>query len=139
MPEYNRQQKKQLGALLLKLSKGDFGLRSEEVLLAKALKGRGLVKWSGEERRARVTSGAQAALDAYADAFSHYDLSDSGQAFVQRHSEDQLREGRFLFPGETPWQDEWPWKLLWPALVSIATSAITAVITTLIVSALKQK
>lgn len=65
-------------------------------------------------------------------AITHFVLTGLGKDFVLRHSEANLSTGHFLLPGETAWYDNWPWKILWPALISLFTSVVTAAITTYI-------
>jgi hypothetical protein len=133
MAEVTRELKRKLGAVLVKLKKQDFGFAQEEWQLAKVLEGKGLTKYLGPDQGPKMMSVEEYSRQMQLSAVSHYVLTGAGEEFVLRHTEEQLLAGRFLLPGETPWYDRWPWKLIWPALVSV----ITALITTLIVQAVK--
>ena len=55
-------------------------------------------------------------------ALSNYELTGLGEEFVQRHSEEQLIQGKFLVPGEPPWHERWLTKWLFAvALVILGT------------------
>jgi hypothetical protein len=89
------------------------------------LAGKGLAKFHGPELGPRITSIEEYSNQLQLATCSYYALTDAGQEFVFRHTEEQLRAGKFLLPGETPWYDQWPVKLLWPALVSVGTTLVT--------------
>jgi hypothetical protein len=133
MAEVAREQKKKLGALLIKLKKQDFSITQDEWSLAKVLESRGLTKFLGPEPGPKITSMTDFVKNAQLAALSHYVLTGLGEEFALRYSESQLIAGQFLLPGEIPWHDRWPWKLLMPAIISV----ITTVITTFIISVIK--
>jgi hypothetical protein len=112
MPEMTRELKCKLGAVLVKLKKQDFGLAQEEWQLAKALEGKGMAKFLGPEPGPKIMSVTDVARQAQLAVLSHYLLTGVGEEFVLRHTEEQLLTGRFLLPGETPWYDQWPWRLV---------------------------
>ena len=124
MAEVSRSLKRQLGAVLVKLKKQDSGFTEEERQLAKVLEGKGMTKFLGPDQGPKMMSTAEYAKHVQLSALSRYVLTGSGQEFVLRYTEEQLLAGRYLLPGETPWYDCWPWKLVWPAVVSIITTLI---------------
>lgn len=130
MPEHTREMKAKLGALLLKVSRNEFGYGEEEWKLGRILEGRGLLRFVDPRPSTYPTSDMEIIRNAQLAALAHYALTGAGQDFVARHREDDLRSGRFLLPGELPWYERWYWKVGLPALVAMVTSIITAVITT---------
>src|SRR5207245_1736386 len=101
---------------------------------AMILEGKGLAKFVGPDPSPKVMSSPmELHQQIQLAARAHYALSGAGEELILRFSEEQLLGGKFLLPGETEWYDQWPWKLVWPAAVSI----ITAVITSIIVGAIK--
>ncbi len=133
MAEGSRELRRKLGAVLVKLKKQDFGFTQEEWQLAKVLEARGLAKYLGPDQSPKMMSIEEYSRHVQLCAVSHYVLTGNGEEFVRTYTEEQLLAGGFLLPGETPWYDRWPWKLVWPAVVSV----ITALVTTLIVQAIK--
>jgi hypothetical protein len=125
--------KRKLGALLVKLKKQDYGFTQEEWQVAKVLEGKSLTKYLGPDQGPKMMSIEEYSRHLQLSALSHYVLTGNGEEFVLRYTEEQLLAGRFLLPGEMSWYDRWPWKLVWPAIVSV----IAALITTLIVQAIK--
>jgi hypothetical protein len=128
MSEFTNEFKKKAGSLLLKLKRGEHGMSEEEWSIAKFLSDKGLAKYVGPEQAPKIMSITEAHNQMMLSALAHYQLSGLGEEFVQRHSEEQLTTGRFLFPGELPWHDRWPWKLLLPAIVSLVVSIIVNVV-----------
>ncbi len=133
MAGVTRELKRKLGTVLVKLKKQDYGLTQDEWQLAKVLEGKGLTRYLGPDQGPKMMSIEEYERHFQLSALSRYDLTGTGEEFVLRYTEEQLLAGRFLLPGEMPWYDCWPWKLIWPAIVSI----LTALITTLIVQAIK--
>ena len=128
MAEVTRELKRNLGAVLVKLKKQDFGFTQDEWQLAKVLEGKGLAKFLGPEQGPKFMSIDEYSRQAQLAAQSYYVLTGAGEEFVLRYTEAQLLAGSFLLPGETPWYDRWPWKLVWPALVSVVTTFIVTAI-----------
>ena len=133
MSETTRELKRKLGAVLVKLKKQDFGFTQEEWQLAKVLEAKNLTRYLGPDQGPKIMS-----TEEYS---RHINLSRGlalcthrrRRKFILKYTEKQLLAGQFLLPGETPWYDSWPWKLVWPAVLSV----ITALITTLIFQAFK--
>jgi hypothetical protein len=132
MSEYSIDFKRKAGSLLLKLKRGDRGMSGEEWSTAKFLSDKGLAKYFGPDQSPKLVSMTEAHNQMILSALSHYQLTGLGEEFVQRHTEEQLCAGRFLFPGENPWHDQWPWKLLLPGIVSLIVSIIVNVIALLL-------
>jgi hypothetical protein len=124
MGEYPRGLKRKLGAVLLKIKQSDYGFNEEEWQLAKVLEGKGLAKFFGPDPGPKIMSSQEYANHVQMAALSHYMLTGLGQEFVLKHTEQNLLRDRFLLPSEMPWYDQWPWKLIWPAIVSIATTLV---------------
>ena len=128
MAEINRELKRRLGAILVKLKKHDSGFTQDERQLAKVLEGKGMTKFFGQEQGPKIMSVTDYASQGRLAAMSHYILTGVGEEFVLQHTEAQLLAGWFLLPGETAWHDRWPWKLVWPAIVSVVTTLTTTLI-----------
>ncbi len=129
MAEVNQELKRKLGAVLVKLKKQDYVFTQDERQLAKVLESKSMARYLGPEQGPKVISTEDYHKHVQLSALSYFVLTGVGEEFVLRFTEEQLLSGRFLLPGEAPWYDRWPWKLLWPAIVSV--------ITTLVVTAIK--
>jgi hypothetical protein len=128
MSDYTLDFKKKAGAILAKLKKRDYSLTEEGLSIAKFLADKGLAKYIGPDQSPRIGSLEEVHHQVMLGALSHYQLTGLGEEFVQRHTEEQLSSGSFLLPGEPPWHDRWPWKLLLPAILSLVISVIVNVI-----------
>jgi hypothetical protein len=128
MSDFTTEFKKKAGAVLLKLKKQDFSLGEEELSVAKFLADKGLTKYVGPDQSPQILGIEDVHPHMQLAALAHYQLTGLGEEFVQRYTEGQLASGSFLFPGEPPWHDRWPWKLLLPGLVSLVVSVIVNVI-----------
>ncbi len=128
MPNYSREHKRKLGAVLLKLQKKEPDFTEEEWQLAKVLEGQGLAKYLGPDPSPKIMPIEEVQKQMQLSALATFVLSGMGEDFVLRNSEDKLRDGKFLLPTETAWYDSWPWKLVWPALVSVITTLIVQAI-----------
>jgi len=124
MADITRELKRKLGAVIVKLKKQDYGFSQDEWQLAKVLESRGVTKFLGRDQGPKIMSIADHSKHTYLAAMSHYILTGYGEEFALRHTEDQLLAGRYLLPGEMPWYDQWPWKLVWPAIVSVITTLL---------------
>jgi len=104
MSDYKIDFKRKAGAILTKLKKQDRSLSEEDLVFAKFHAGTdiGLAKYFGPEQSPKFMDISTARNQMMLAALSHYQLTGRGEGFVQRHSEEQLSAGRFLFPGEPP-------------------------------------
>lgn len=118
MADYSRETKQKLGTLLLRLKRKEHGLTEEEWTLAKVLDGKGLARYNGPDMSPSYSTIGEAHARMTLAALSGYELTGQGQAFVLQYTDDQLANGLFRFPGELPWFESWPWKLLLPAIIS---------------------
>ena len=129
MSQLTRGLKRRIGDVLIKLLQGS-SLTAEDKQIALILESKGMAKFYGPPRGPRKMP-AQEVLDyQHLSAMSYFALTGLGSEFILSYSEKRLLAGRFLLPGETPWYDQWPWKLVWPAIV--------AILTTLFINALKE-
>jgi hypothetical protein len=122
MSDHSQENRRKLGAVLLKLRNRECDYTEEELQLARVLEGRGLARFVGPDQSPKFLGIEETYQHMQLAALAHYVLTGMGEDFVLRHPEAELRGGRFILPGETPWYDRWPWKLVWPALVSIVTT-----------------
>lgn len=128
MPELSRDVKRKLGALLLRLKNRDYGLTADEWQLAKVLQGMKLAWYNGPDMRPQYFEPGGFHAHLQLAAVSHHELTGEGEALVLRYTDDQLRKGRFLLPGESAWYDRWPWRLLVPAAISAFCGTFSSLI-----------
>ena len=128
MQDYSKAAKSEYGKLMLQLREGGAGLSEKEWALAKALEGMGLVEYFGPDPRPRISTPADAWRDVALAANAVFRLSPRGHDLVARYSAADLQAGRYLLPGEVPWYDRFPWKLVWPAIVSIVMAVLTVLL-----------
>ena len=121
--------KKQVGAALVHLRTKNGYPPAELVAAIKYLEDAGLARFRGT----RIEPGTMMSIAEYSDRVisasqAYYELTGHGEALVAKHTDAQLLAGKFALPLETKWYDRWPWKIVWPAVVSLITGVIGALI-----------